>query len=246
MSPEQREWLKKEIAAGRNPFRNFVNEWDPIGNSRGNTSGTAIFVHGLPGQDPLQYHNLDTGFHFTDGRITNITKTGRSRLEISENLLQGVPPAYRTAVAAGVSGAMTVLRNPLVGESVGRSVSAMLVAMDTLAAASLASSIFSTSDLLTQVKSVNSSLVPQLQVSLHDACRAVSGIPCITATDIENCVITERLSVSDNIDEQAVTAVNRLVDDHVATVHRLTAGIGAAMSNAVEQDARWASIFAGR
>ncbi|MGH1526997.1 lipase family protein [Leifsonia sp. L25] len=89
MSPEQREWLTKEIAAGRNPFRNFVNEWDPIGNSRGNTSGTAIFVHGLPGQDPLQYHNLDTGFHFTDGRITDITKTGRSRLEITENLLQG-------------------------------------------------------------------------------------------------------------------------------------------------------------
>ena len=55
----------------------------------------------------------------------------------------------------------------------------------------------------------------------------------------------QRLRVEDNVDEDAVAAVNRRIDDHHEAVRKLTAGIIRAADNAVRQDAQWASTFTG-
>jgi hypothetical protein len=246
MSPQAKKWLKEQVAAGKKPFLNYVNEWDLIGNLLGNETGAAEYVQGKPGKDILTNHNIDTGFSFgPDGAAIGAGADRHSLIEIMENQLGWLPPRDRSAAAAVLAGAVKMLQNPSVGAAVGKTVSAVMVAVDTIAATSLASSIFSTSDLLRNVKSLNSGLIPQMEVGLRDAQSAASAIPYITQADIENCVATHRLRVHQNIDEHAVAAVDRLVDDHLATVHKLSSGIGNAVANAGEQDLLWAKVYGG-
>jgi hypothetical protein len=163
-----------------------------------------------------------------------------------ENLLHGVPPMLREPLAVLGAGTMSALQVPVIGEGVGRSLSTVMVMMDTMAATSLASTIYGAADLLTKIKAINSGLAVQLQHNLDEAKSSVFAIPHLTHADIENCVAVERLRVEDNLDQHAVDAVNRHIDDHVDTIHKLYDGISNAILNAAEQDARWASAFGGR
>jgi pimeloyl-ACP methyl ester carboxylesterase len=248
LSPQAQKWVKQQIAANPEAFRNLVNEWDAVGNSNGNGTGAGIYVKGKPFQDPLTNHNLASGFSFDErtGGIEGAGVPARNGYQIMENLLHGVPPMLREPLAALGAGAMAALQVPVIGESVGQSASTVLVMMDTLAATSLASTIYGAADLLTKIKAVNSGLAVQLQHNLDDAKSSVFAIPHLTHADIENCVAVERLRVEDNLDQHAVDAVNRRIDDHVATIHKLYDGISKAILNAAEQDARWASAFGGR
>lgn len=244
LSPQAQTWLQDQAAAGSNPFRNFVNEWDLVGNLRGNGTGAAIYVTGEPGMDALHYHNLETGFDFdAHGTATGTGIDGRSTLEITDNLLSAFPESLRAVPAAALAGALVWLQDPGVGASVGRSVSALVVAVDTVAAAALASTILTSADLLTRIKETNSGLIPQMQLDLDEAERNAFDLPYITEADIENCVATHRLRVRDNIDENAVDTVNRRLDTHIDTVHKLFEGINTAILNAAAQDEQWASIY---
>lgn len=248
LSPQAKKWLKEQIAADPEAFRNFLNEWDAIGNSHGNGTGAAIYVKGKRLQDPFTAHNLSSGFSFdkVTGRIEGAGVAGRNGYQIMENLLHGVPPMLREPLAALGAGTISALQVPVIGEAVGGSLSTVMVMMDTLATTSLASNIFSASDLLTNIKSVNSGLAARMQMDLDEAKSSVFAIPFVTETDIENCVFVERLRVEDNLDHDAVESVNRRIDDHVGTIHKLYDGIGNAVLHAAEQDARWASAFGGR
>ncbi|GAA2048870.1 hypothetical protein GCM10009820_04090 [Leifsonia soli] len=247
LSPQARKWVEQQHAAGENPLRNFLNEWDAIGNAHGNGTGAAIYVTGKPFQDLLTNHNLSTGFRFDgSGRIEGAGVPARNSYQITENLLHAVPPMLREPLAVLVAGALTALQVPVIGESAGRSASTVMVMMDTLAATSLASNIFSAADILTTIKSVNEGLTARMHLDLLEAKNSAFTIPFLTQADIEDCVVTERLRVEDNIDEHAVQAVNRRIDDHVDTIHSLYNGISNAVVHAGEQDARWASAFAGR
>ncbi|WP_217498799.1 alpha/beta hydrolase [Leifsonia sp. C5G2] len=247
LSPEARKWLKELIAANPDAFRNFVNEWDAIGNSHGNGTGAAIYVTGKPFQGLFDNHNLSSGFDFDEtGRIEGAGVAARNGYEIMENLLHGVPQRLREPLAALGAGAMAALQIPVIGEGVGRSVSTVMVMIDTMAATSLASTIVSAADILTSIKSVNEGLAARLQLNLLEAKSNAYTIPYLTEADIENCVAVERLRVEDNLDHQAVDAVNRRLDDHVDTIHKLYDGITKALLHAGEQDARWANAFGGR
>lgn len=245
LSPRARRWVQEKVAAGKTPLRNFVNEWDVVGNYHGSGTGAAVYVKGEPSAGLLGTHNLTTGFSFDTktGRIEGAGVPPRTMLEIMENLLPALPRELRKPLAALGAGAVGVLQAPAIAESVGRHVSTFLVALDTQAASSLANDIFGASDMLTRIKNINGSLVAQLQLNLAEAKKSVYGIPFLTETDIENCVVIERLRVQDNIDEHAVAAASRRVDDHVETVHKLHAGITKTILSAGEQDVRWASVF---
>jgi len=247
LSPQARKWLKEKITADPEAFRNFVNEWDPIGNSHGNGTGAAIHVKGKPFQGLLGDHNLSTGFTFDDrGQIRGAGVPARNSYQIMENLLHTVPPTLREPLAALGAGAMAALQVSVIGEGVGRSASTVMVMIDTIAATSLASTIYSAADLLTSIKSVNESLIPRMHHDLAEAKSLAYTIPYLTEADIENCVAVERLRVEDNIDQHAVEEVNRRLDDHIATIHTLYDGITNAVLNAAEQDARWAAAFGSR
>ncbi|MEV8213810.1 Mbeg1-like protein [Leifsonia sp. NPDC077715] len=246
LSPEAQAWITQMIAEGKKPLVNYVNEWDAVGNSYGNGTGAACYVRDAPGRGAFEYHNVSSGFHFNpDGSISGSGAKGRSTLEITRNLLDSVPTLYREPMAVMLAGTLGVLQMPGVGRSVAQAVSATLVAMDTLVASSLAARIAGASDLLSGLKDINTSLIPELREGLEDAQRTVSGIPFITARDIEECVIVQRLRVEDNVDEDAVAAVNRRIDSHQRAVQKLTTGIVHAADNAVRQDAQWASTFIG-
>jgi hypothetical protein len=68
--------------------------------------------------------------------------------------------------------------------------------------------------------------------------------PWVTEADIEECVRAHDLQVEKNIDEAAVAALNDLVDDHIATVRKISHGVVNTVTNAVEQDAAWARAYA--
>jgi hypothetical protein len=248
LSPQAKKWLKEQIAADPESFRNFVNEWDAIGNSYGNGTGAAIYVKGKPFQDVFTNHNLPTGFSFdkVTGRIEGAGVPARNGYQIMENLLHGVPPMLREPLAVLGAGTMSALQVPVIGEGVGRSISTVMVMMDTMAATSLASNIYNAAGILTKIKSVNEGLATRMHLDLREAKSIAYTIPFLTEADIENCVAVERLRVEDNIDEHAVAAVNRRIDDHVATIHKLYDGISKAVLSAAEQDARWSAAFGGR
>lgn len=247
MSRKDQEWLKKQIALGKNPFVNYVNEWDAIGNFHGNGTAAAHYVSGASEGDLFSHHNIDSGFRFdtATGAILGDGVSSRTTLEIARNMVEGAPPFLREPIALALAGLIGGLSAPGVGNSVGRAVSATLVTVDTLAASTLASKIFGTTDVLSRIRSVNDSLIPEMQVGLDHAKQAMSAIPFITATDIENCVVVQRLRVEDNIDEHELQVVNRRIEEHQETIRKLSSGIGGALTNAARQDAQWVSAFAG-
>jgi len=247
LSPQARDWVKVQIAAGKNPLHNYVNEWDVIGNFHGNGTGAADYVKAARGQWFLNYHNLDTGFGFAkDGSVIGSGAQGRTMHEIMDNLCSLVPPGYRQGFTEMLTGAAESLHDPAIASAVGGAVSGVMVLIDTVAAMALASRIFSTMDVLRTIKTVNSGLVPQLADGLNQSKDAIGALPYITERDIEQCVAVHRLQVHANIDEHAVAAVDRKLDDHVRVVDQLANGISNAVATAGAQDQLWASLYAAR
>lgn len=246
LSPQAREWLLAQIAAGRKPFTNYVNEWDLVGNFRGNESGAAVYVTGERGHGFPADHNIPTAFDFNDdGSMKGAGAKRRSIGEITDNLLSGLPEGVHPYVSPLLAGVATLLQNPAVGAVAGMALSGVMVTMDTLATASMAANILQLEAPLQAIKTANSALVPQMEKGLAEAQNAMMMIPSITLADISNCVVLHRLNVRENIDAEAVAAVNTRVDEHITLVHQLVAGIGLAAQNALAQDAQWAHIYSG-
>ncbi|MGO4595025.1 hypothetical protein AB4Z18_14515 [Leifsonia sp. 2TAF2] len=247
LSDEDKKWYRAEVAAGRKPWSRYLNEWDLIGNYPGDPSGSAIHVKGKPGQEFFDNHNIPTAFGFDprDGSVMGAGVKGRSLEAISENTLSGLPEGVRIYVAPLLTGALVLLRNPAVGAVAGMLGSGLTVMMDTLAASSMAANFIQLEEPLRSIKAVNSGLIPQMEQGLREAKTAVAMIPFITEADIENCAAINRLQVHHNIDQNAVDAVNRRVDEHLDTVHKLAVGIASAAQNALAQDKQWASTYAG-
>ncbi|SFL81906.1 DUF6792 domain-containing protein [Leifsonia sp. CL147] len=246
LSPEEQKWVREQVAAGN--FVNYVNEWDPIGNSRGNGSGAAVFVKDYPGRAALDYHNLWDAFGFDpDGAVVGAGAQGHSLAEIMGNALTLTDPELNLAVkvtelmsavnAAGMSAAVSVGTAGLAG---------LRVMVDTVAAVSLAASIAGTTGPLQTIKSENHGLVERMQTGLDGAKQLVYVYPFVTEADIDRCVDVHRLHVHQNIDLDAVAAVDRLVDDHIAVVNNLSDGILRAVTNTVAQDVQWAAATNGR
>lgn len=247
LSPQARKWLLQKIAEGENPLRNFVNEWDPVGNSFESGTGAAIFVAGRRGLGFLDYHNISTGFRFDDktGDVLGAGVSGRSLVEISENALLVLPEDLRHPLALAMAGTMNSLRDPRVAAVTGMAVSGVMVLVDTLAATALASEFIHMQAPLNNIKALNLGLAAQMEVGLREAKDAVAMIPFLRESDIENCVATHRLQVQNNIDEHAVDTANQRVDDHLTLLGQLAAGVGSAVENAYAQDAQWARSYFG-
>ncbi|WP_349862492.1 DUF6792 domain-containing protein [Leifsonia sp. WHRI 6310E] len=246
LSPEAKKWLREQIAAGKNPFTNFVNQLDVIGNLFGNGTGAGLFVKDEPGRGIIDYHDLSTGFEFnSDGSIKN---TGGAHLALNVSaiikamaLVDGADPRILAALEAKLA---EFGRSFYRGA--GRVVSRLIVAVDTVGAAGLAASVGETAIQLAEIKRVNGGLVPAMTDALTGSKNAASLLPTITELDIENCVAMFGLGVRENIDLDAVDHVDRLVDDHLETVGKISDGVMRTVQNAAAQDAQWAQLYSGR
>lgn len=246
LSPEEQKWVREQIAAGK--FVDYVNEWDPIGNSRGNGSGAAVFVKDYPGRAALDYHNLRDGFSFDPhGAVVGTGAHGHSLVEIMGNALTWTDPELKLAVGATELMLAVNAAEMSAAAAVGTAALAGLrVMVDTVAAVSLAASIAGTTGPLQTIKSENHGLVERMQTCLDGAKQLVYVYPFVTEADIDRCVDVHRLHVHQNIDLDAVAAVDRLVDDHIAVVNNLSDGILRAVTNTVAQDMQWAAATNGR
>lgn len=246
LSPEEQKWVREQIAAGK--FVDYVNEWDPIGNSRGNESGAAVYVEGARGRAPLDNHNLWDAFGFdSDGAVVGAGVTGRSLGEIVGNALSQTDPKLKFAVKATelmLAANDLAISNLLTGATAG--LAGLRVMVDTVAAVSLAASIAGTVGSLQVIKSVNDGLVDRMQAGLDGAKSAVYLFPFVTEADIERCVDIHGLHVHQNADLEAVAAVDRMVDEHITVVNELSDGILRTVTNATAEDAQWAAAFNGR
>ena len=246
LSPEAKKWLREQIAAGNNPFTNFVNQLDVIGNLFGNGTGAGLFVKDEPGRGIIDYHDLSTGFEFNpDGSIKN---TGGAHLALNVSAilktaaqLNGADPRILAALEAKLA---EVGRSFYRGA--GQVVSRLIVAVDTVGAAGLAASVGGTAIQLAEIKQLNAGLVPAMTDALTGSKNAASLLPTITERDIENCVAMFGLGVRENIDLDAVDHVDRLVDDHLETVGTISDGVMRTIRNAGAQDAQWAQLYSGR
>lgn len=248
LSPAAQKWLKGQMAAGKNPLTNFVNEFDLVGNSLGNGTGAASFVKGRPGQPFLDNHNVPPGITFdpVTGAVVGAGVAGRTIEEVIKNAVEGFSPGMGEALAPMLAGMVQALRNPGVGAFVGKQLSQLVVTVDTVAAASLAASIAGTEVALQAIKTVNGALIDGMQTGLDNARNGAHILPYITRADIENCVERHRLQVHQNIDKEAVARVDRLVDDHITIVNKLADGILTTVMHTAAQDAQWALIYNGR
>jgi pimeloyl-ACP methyl ester carboxylesterase len=247
LSPGAKAWLEAEFAAGRNPLTDYVNEYDIVGNSVRNWLGAMVYVKGTPLKDVLSYHDLEEAFDFDDeGAVVGAGVPGRTDQEIMANLVNKDAPALSWLLVPALAATMNALRDPGVGATAGKALSALIVTVDTVAASAMSSSITGAADALRAIKSVNDGLEEQLQTALNGAMTAVNLFPFVTERDILECVETHRLDVRHNVDLDAVAEVDRLVDDHIDTVHRLSAGIGRAVQHAIMQDRDWAIAYGDR
>jgi hypothetical protein len=112
--------------------------------------------------------------------------------------------------------------------------------VNTVSALALAASIAGTEVALAEIKLANSRLIPRMEEGLLAAQNAAALLPYITTLDIENCVHAHRLHVHQNIDEDAVDEVDRLVDNHISRVNEISNGITNAVLHTAAQDAQWA------
>jgi replication-associated recombination protein RarA len=69
--------------------------------------------------------------------------------------------------------------------------------------------------------------------------------PWVRHEDVDHCVWTHDLEVHENIDEDDIAAVNKLVDRHLALVEALHHGIRSSVVNALIHDGRAAEGFHG-
>ncbi|MGO4595114.1 hypothetical protein AB4Z18_14960 [Leifsonia sp. 2TAF2] len=249
LSPEAKAWLQAEIAAGRNPLRNFVNEWDVVGNIYANQTGAAIYVKDRPGRAAFDYHNIENREAFKvnqDGSIAGAGAKAHSLKEIVTNVLDTCAPGMAEALGPALLGLVASLRNPGFMKKVGTNLAGLIVAVNTVSAVSLAASIAGTALSLTEIKLANGRLIPRMEEGLLAAQNAAAMLPYITSADIDACVDMNRLRVHHNIDTEAVHEIDRLVDEQIARVHEIADGINRSVVQAATQDAQWALAFGTR
>lgn len=229
LSPQTKDWLTRKNAAGANPLRNIVNEFDTVGNLKGNGTGAADYVKDVPGRDLLAYHNLGKGNSFAFDATGEVVGAGASKLDFGVVLYNlGQPLAAKAYWAAE--------GNSRYG--------AVLVAMEP--AISLANTIGGLAAVLKQIKGTSGGVVQEMEEELARAQSLYMSLhPSVTMMDIEQCVDMYRLRVNENIDQDAIDAVDKLIAGHITKVNALRDGIHSAVTNALIQDGQAAAGFNG-
>jgi hypothetical protein len=234
LSKEAKEWLLACIAAGTNPLANWVNRFDPVGNSLGNRSGAAVYVDDVPNRSMPEYHNIGKdadgnpqGFRFdADGGIV-----GAGVKPVDPGVL-----LYNLGLTGPAQLAWQSKKNSPYPK--------VLVALE--GAMALATSIRALAEPLNEIKKANKEVVPGMQKALDDACSAqmLQG-PWVRQQDVESCVRTHSLEVHANIDEDDLAAVNTLIDRQLALVEALHDGIRSSVVNTLIHDGQAAEGFHG-
>jgi hypothetical protein len=242
LSPQGKDWIREQRELGNRPMTNWVNQFDLIGNAFGHKTGAAVLVKDAPGKVPLDYHNLATGFHFEEGILLN---AGGRVLTVEEiaTAMDVVSPGHARAlrIIDGVASALADKSAPVLGAVL----SGVIVAVDTAGAGGLAASIGGLAVHLQTIKEVNGNLIPSMNAALANSKTAAAQLyPWITEADVETCVRKHDLHVERRIDEHVVAAVDNLVDDHIATVLKISDGVNNVVKNAVAQDVQWARAHA--
>lgn len=244
LSPQAKEWVQAERKKGRVPLTNYVNQFDLVGNFLGHGTGAGVFIEDALWKGVMEHHDLGAAFTFdaTTGAMLGVGGRSRTVEEIAE-LADIAVPGHGQALRV-LDGIVSTVHG--VGAvTAGATLSGLVVAVDTVAALGLASSVGGVATHLQTIKEVNNGLVPAMTTALTDAKSLAAQLyPLVTEADIEECVRAHSLQVEKNIDEEAVTAVNDLVDDHIDTVGRISRGVMNTITNAFEQDAAWARAYA--
>jgi hypothetical protein len=248
LSPEARAWLQSALAAGRKPLHNYVNEWDLIGNLYLDRTGAADYVSDRRGRSALDYHNIGKNEAFRlnpDGSIAGAGAKGHRLEDIIANLIDTFAPGGGKALGPGLTGLAGSLRNPTVMTALAKNVSGMIVAVNTVSALVLAASVAGTIEPLLEIKRANGRIIPRMHEGLLAAKNAASILPYITTEDIEACIEAHRLLVRQNVDQETVADVDRLVDEHIGKATAISEGISRTVLHTLEQDAQWAGAFVG-
>jgi hypothetical protein len=249
LPPQAKEWLQAQKALGQRPLTNFVDQYDVIGNVKGNGTGAAVYVKDQPGRlNPLDYHNPSAFAFAKDGSVLGKDAKPMSTGEIAWNMTSVIPdPVLRSYVSEQIAGALMSERDPTVARATASFATGLAVLVNTVGAADLATRIGSLTNELSAIKSVNEGLVDAMTVALNTAKGSAFALyPLVSEADIENCVREHGLEVHENIDESAVTAVSALVDDHVRTVTQISEGVARTIVNSELQDAQWSAVLGGR
>lgn len=232
LTPRTKDWLTSQNLAGTNPLKNYVNRFDTVGNALGNLTGAGIFVYDEPDGSLLGYHNIgkdDKGepraFRF--GPTGEIIGAGCTAVDLGVILYN----LDQTAAAQAVWKMQKDSPYPTV-----------LVAMEP--ALALAKKIGGLTEHLKAIKNANGSVESEMEDALRDAKNLyVSLHPTMTITDIENSVAVNRLAVHDNLDRDAIGAVDSLVNRQIRMVTALEDGIHNAIVNTLAQDVHAAAAF---
>ncbi len=243
LSPQAKEWVEAERKNGRAPLTNYVNQFDLVGNFLGHGSGAGVFIEDALWKGVMEHHDLGAAFTFDPITGAMLGLGGRTRTveEIAE-LADITVPGHGHALRV-LDGIVSTV-NGVGAVTAGATLSGLVVAVDTVAALGLASSVGSVASELQTIKDVNNGLVPAMTTALTNAkSAAIHLYPMVTEADIEECVRAHALEVEKNIDEEAVAAVNDLLDDHIDTVRKISRGVMNAVTNAFEQDTAWARAY---
>lgn len=246
LTPEEKKRVQADARAGSKRLHNYVNVWDVVGNIYGNRTGAADFVADKRARPTPDYHNISKREAFAvnpDGTITGAGAKGHRLEDIFANAVDTLLPGAAAALSPALMALAGIARNPAAMKSLAKNASGAMVMVNTVSALGLAASIGGAATALTEIKLANSRIVPRMEEGLLAAKNAATGLPCITAYDIENCIDTNRLHVHQNVDQEAVREVDRLVDRHIERVDQLSQGISRSVRNTLEQDARWALNF---
>lgn len=242
LSPQAKEWVRAERKHGRPPLTNYVNRFDLIGNFLGHGTGAGLFVDDDLWKGVLEHHDLGVAFDFDPfGAMLGLGGEGLTIEELAE--LADIASPGQGQTLRALHGVVSVV-NGVSAITAGAVLSGLVVAVDTVGALGLASSVGGVAWHLGTIKDVNNGLVPAMTSALTDVKTAAAQLyPLVTEADIEECVRAHGLQVEKNIDESAVVAVNALVDDHIDIVGRISHGIMNTVRNAAAQDARWAQAY---
>jgi hypothetical protein len=246
LSPEAKKRLQADQKAGRIRLHNYVNEWDLIGNLYANRTGAADFVTDKRGRSTLEYHNIGKNGAFTfdpDGSITGAGAKGHRLDDILANVVDTLSPGASAAMSPLLLTLAGIARNPASMRTLAKAGSGALVAVNTVAALSLAASIGGTATALTEIKLANGRIISRMKDGMLAAKNSAALLPTITAYDIERCIDRHRLHVHQNVDEDAVRAVDDRLDRHIERVGQLSQGISLSLRHTLEQDAQWALTF---
>ena len=243
LSPQAKEWIQAERKRGASPLTNYVNRFDLVGNVLGHGTGAGVFVGDELWKGVMKHHDLGDAFGFDPaGGMLGVGGRSWTVAEIAE-LVDAASPGQGQALRV-LDGVVSTV-NGVSAVTAGAVLSGLVVAVDTVGALALASSVGGVASHLQTIKDVNNGLVPAMTTALTNAKSLAARLyPWVTEADIEECVRAHDLQVEKNIDEAAVAALNDLVDDHIATVRKISHGVVNTVTNAVEQDAAWARAYA--